>query len=65
MRFAAGLRPGPLGELAVIMGGAGQWCIAKWRWVYANGRGKGPEGTLLILKKLLLLSKNVMTYHTA
>jgi len=25
------------------------WCIAKkWRWVYAMGRGKGPEGTLLI-----------------
>ena len=26
-----------------------QWCIAKkWRWVYAKGRGEGPEGTLLI-----------------
>jgi len=27
----------------------GQWCSAKkWRWVYAKGRGKGTEGTLLI-----------------
>ena len=27
----------------------GQWCIAKnGRWVYAKGRGEGPEGTLLI-----------------
>jgi len=20
----------------------------KWRWIYAKGRGEGPEGTLLI-----------------
>jgi len=22
--------------------------LLKWRWVYANGRGEGPEGTLFI-----------------
>jgi len=22
--------------------------LLKWRWVYAKGRGEGPEGTLLI-----------------
>jgi len=30
--------------------GDDQWCIAKngGAWVYAKGRGEGPEGTLLI-----------------